>query len=75
MLGKGIIAKSAINVISYLSTCVPIQMVEYFIGRWQVMQEVDIVVEDKIEVYTAIMNVSDVFRNSSCQEKNNPKIE
>merc|ERR1719184_417663 len=60
VLGKGIIAKSAIYIINWflssLSNLVPIEVVEYFMGRPVIMKDVqfvEMVVRDTIEVYEA----------------------
>merc|ERR1712243_461223 len=59
-LGKGMIAKSAIYIINWflssLSNLVPIEVVEYFMGRPLVnkdVQFVEMLVRDTIEVYDA----------------------
>eukprot|EP00091_Calanus_sinicus_P008322 TRINITY_DN2036_c0_g2_i6.p1 TRINITY_DN2036_c0_g2~~TRINITY_DN2036_c0_g2_i6.p1 ORF type:complete len:150 (+),score=38.72 TRINITY_DN2036_c0_g2_i6:162-611(+) len=60
VLGKGIVAKSAIYMINWflssLANLVPIEVVEYLMGRSLVMQDVEfveMVVRDSIEVYEA----------------------
>ena len=60
VLGRGIAAQSAIYMINWflssLSNLVPIEVVEYFMGRPVVMHDVqfvEMVVRDTIEVYEA----------------------
>ena len=65
-LGKGMIAKSAIYIIqrflSSLSNLVPIEVVEYFMGRPLVnkdVQFVEMLVRDTIEVYDAWSSITE----------------
>merc|ERR1711942_57752 len=60
VLGKGVLAQSAIYLINWflssLSNLVPMEVVEYFIGRPLVMKDVQFVemlVSDTVEVYEA----------------------
>ena len=65
-LGKGMIAKSAVYIIQWflssLSNLVPIEVVEYFMGRPLVnkdVQFVEMLVRDTIEVYDAWSSITE----------------